>query len=314
MVSFIIRRIASLIPVAFVVVVVTFSLIHLTPGNPAYTILGEQASSQAVHRLDVKLGLTLPLWQQFIMYLEHVLEGNLGVSLLDGQPVLTLIVTRLPVTLELAALAVLVSLLVALPTGILAAYRPNTWIDSLSRLLALVGAAVPNFWLALLLVYFFAVNLKWLPSLGWVPLTQSVGSNIVHLILPVLILAFPLAAVTSRVLRGELLEVMRVLYIQVARAKGVNEWTVVMRHGLRNALVPVVTVIGLQIGGLLGGVVITESIFSLPGMGQLVVNAIFDRDYPVLDGSVLFMAVVVLVANLAVDLVYAWLDPRIRYQ
>ena len=305
MVSFIIRRIASLIPVAFVVVVVTFSLIHLTPGNPAYTILGEQASSQAVHRLDVKLGLTLPLWQQFIMYLEHVLEGNLGVSLLDGQPVLTLIVTRLPVTLELAALAVLVSLLVALPTGILAAYRPNTWIDSLSRLLALVGAAVPNFWLALLLVYFFAVNLKWLPSLGWVPLTQSVGSNIVHLILPVLILAFPLAAVTSRVLRGELLEVMRVLYIQVARAKGVNEWTVVMRHGLRNALVPVVTVIGLQIGGLLGGVVVTESIFSLPVLGQLVVNAIFDRDYPVLDGSVLFMAVVVLDANLAVDLVYA---------
>ncbi|PSR25379.1 MAG: glutathione ABC transporter permease GsiC [Sulfobacillus thermosulfidooxidans] len=314
MIPFIIRRIVSLIPVAFVVVVVTFSLIHLSPGNPAYTILGEQASPQAVHLLDVKMGLTKPLWEQFASYVSHVLEGNLGVSLLDGQPVLSLILTRLPVTLELTMLAILASLIIALPTGILAAYRPNTWIDSVSRLLALIGAAVPNFWLALLLVYFFAVTLKWLPSLGWVPLTTSVGGNLIHLILPVTVLALPLAAVTSRVLRGELLEVMRLLYIQVARAKGINEWTVVIRHGLRNALVPVVTVIGLQIGGLLGGVVITESIFSLPGMGQLVVNAIFDRDYPVLDGSVLFMAVVVLLANLMVDLVYAWLDPRIRYQ
>jgi peptide/nickel transport system permease protein len=227
--------------------------------------------------------------------------------------VISLIVTRLPVTLELSGLAIALSLVIALPTGILAAYRPNTWIDSVSRRMALVGAAVPNFWLALLLVYLFAVSLRWVPSLGWVPLTQSVPQNLVHLILPVIVLALPLAAVTSRVLRGELLEIMHMLYIQVARAKGINEWSVVMRHGLRNALVPVVTVIGLQVGALLGGVVITESIFSLPGMGQLVVDAIFDRDYPVLDGSVLFMAGVVLLANLVVDLVYAWLDPRIRY-
>lgn len=314
MITFIFRRFLTLIPVAFIVIIVTFSLIHLTPGNPAYTILGEQASRQAVHQLDIKLGLTQPLWQQFIAYIGQVMQGNFGVSLLGGQRVLSLIITRLPVTLELAVLSIAVSLLIALPTGILAAYKPNSWMDSISRVLALVGAAVPNFWLALLLVYIFAVGLHWLPALGWVPLTQNLGSNLVHLILPVIVLALPLAAVTSRVLRGELIEVMRLLYIQVARAKGLNEWIVVMRHGLRNALVPVVTVIGLQVGGLLGGVVITESIFSLPGMGQLVVNAIFNRDYPVLDGSVLFMAGVVLMANLAIDIIYVILDPRIRYR
>lgn len=313
MARFIVPRIINVIPVAFIVLLVTFSLIHIAPGNPAYTILGEQASPAAVKLLDQQMGLNQPLPVQFVEYLKHVVEGNLGFSLLDHQSVASLIVSRLPVTFELTILAVLVSLIIALPAGIVAAYRPNTWIDSLSRVLALVGAAVPNFWLALLLVYIFAVSLHWLPSLGWIPLGQGVGSNLVHIILPVVVLTLPLVAVTSRVLRGELMEVMRLLYIQVARSKGVREWGVVMRHGLRNALIPVVTVVGLQVGGLLGGVVITESIFSLPGMGQLVVNAIFNRDYPALQGSVLFMALVVLAANLLVDLCYAWIDPRIRY-
>ncbi len=313
MARFIVRRIINVIPVAFIVLLVTFSLIHIAPGNPAYTILGEQASPAAVKLLDQQMGLNQPLGLQFVEYLKHVVEGNLGYSLLDHQSVASLIVSRLPVTFELAILAVVLSLLIALPAGILAAYRPNTWIDSLSRVLALVGAAVPNFWLALLLVYIFAVSLHWFPSLGWIPLSQGVASNLWHVILPVVVLALPLVAITSRVLRGELMEVMRLMYIQVARSKGVREWGVVMRHGLRNALIPVVTVVGLQVGGLLGGVVITESIFSLPGMGQLVVNAIFNRDYPVLQGSVLFMALVVLAANLLVDLGYAWIDPRIRY-
>lgn len=313
MAGFIIRRVINLIPVALIVLLVTFSLIHLTPGNPAYTILGEQSSKSAVRLLDRKLGLNHPLVVQFLSYINHAIHGNLGSSLLYNEPVAHLIITRLPVTLELSVLAVALSLVIALPMGIMAAYRPNTWIDSVSRVLALVGAAVPNFWLALLLVYVFAVSLRWLPSIGWVPLTQGVGQNLVHLILPVVVLALPLVATTSRVLRGELLEVLHALYIQVARAKGLKEWTVVMRHGFKNALIPVVTVVGLQVGALLGGVVITESIFSLPGMGQLIVNAIFDRDYMVLQGSVLFMALAVLLANLVVDLCYAWLDPRIRY-
>jgi peptide/nickel transport system permease protein len=311
--GFIIRRILNLIPVAFVVLLVTFSLIHIAPGNPAYTILGDQASKAAVELLDRKMGLNRPLIVQFLTYLNQVIHGNLGRSLLDNEPVASLIVTRLPVTLELSVLAIGLSLVVALPIGVLAAYRANSWIDSLSRVLALIGAAVPNFWLALLLVYVFAVSLRWLPSLGWVPLNQGLGPNLEHLILPVIVLALPLIATTSRVLRGTLIEVLHLLYIQVARAKGLRERTVVLRHGFKNALIPVVTVVGMQVGLLLGGVVITESIFSLPGMGQLVVDAIFDRDYMVLQGSVLFMAMAVLLANLVVDLCYAWLDPRIRY-
>ena len=313
MAGFILRRFLNLIPVALIVLLVTFSLIHLTPGNPAYTILGEQASQSAVHLLDKKMGLNQPLTMQFLLYVNHAIHGNLGRSLLDNQPVSQLIATRLPVTLELSVLAVALSLVIALPMGILAAYRPNTWVDSVSRVLALVGAAVPNFWLALLLVYIFGVSLQWLPSLGWVPLSQGISQNLIHLILPVVVLALPLVATTSRVLRGELIEVLHSLYIQVARAKGLKEWGVVMRHGFKNALIPVVTVVGLQVGLLLGGVVITETIFSLPGMGQLVVDAIFQRAYITLQGSVLFLALVVLLANLVVDLSYAWLDPRIRY-
>jgi peptide/nickel transport system permease protein len=192
--------------------------------------------------------------------------------------------------------------------------RPNTWIDALARLLALVGAALPNFWLALVLVFVVAVSVHWFPVLGWVPLSQSIGANLQHVVLPVVVLALPLIAVTSRVLRGEMLEVLHNLYIQVARAKGVPEVRVTFRHALRNALIPVVTVVGLQVGGLLGGGVITEEIFSLPGMGQLVVTSIVERDYPTLQGTVLFMAVVVLLANLCVDLVYALIDPRIQYR
>jgi peptide/nickel transport system permease protein len=311
--GFIVRRLLNLIPVALVVLLVTFSLIHLAPGNPAYTILGEQASKQAVKLLDIKMGLNRPLPTQFLVYLWHVVHGNMGRSLLDNEPVGHLIISRLPITLELTILAMALALIVALPIGILAGYRPNTWIDSLSRLLALVGAAVPNFWLALLLIWVFAVKLRWMPALGWVPLSQGIGQNLYHIALPVVVLALQLVAITSRVLRGELMEVLHQLFVQVARAKGINEWGVVMRHGVRNALIPVITVVGLQVGGLLGGVVITEEIFSLPGMGQLVVNSIFNRDYITLQGTVLFLALVVLLANLAVDLLYAAIDPRIRY-
>lgn len=313
MFRFIIRRIINIIPVALIVLVVTFALIHLTPGNPAYTILGDQASPHAVKLLDIKMGLDKPIVVQFLVYLHHVIDGNLGISLIGGQTVSSMIFAALPVTFELAIFAVLLSLLIALPIGILAAYRPNTWVDSLSRIVALIGAAVPNFWLALLLVYLFAVSLRWFPSLGWVSLNVGIGANLFHLVLPVVVLALPLVAITSRVIRGELMEVMQLTYIRVARSKGLGEWTVVMRHGLKNALIPAITVIGLQVGALLGGVVITESIFSLPGMGQLVVNAIYDRNYPVLQGSVLLMAFIVILVNLLVDLGYAWINPQIRY-
>lgn len=312
MLRFLFRRVLSLIPVALLVLLATFALIHLTPGDPGYTILGEQATKSSVRLLDAQLGLNKPLVSQFFSYVGHVLTGNLGRSLVGDQSVASLILSRLPVTAELSALALLLSLVIAIPTGIVAARRPNTWIDGSARVLALTGAAVPNFLLGLGGVYVFAVGLRWFPSLGWVPVSQGLAANLDHLVLPSVALALPLAAITSRVLRGELLEVLMNPHLRTARAKGLSEHQALLRHAIRNALIPVVTVIGLQIGLLLGGVVITESIFSLPGMGQLLVSAIFQRDYPVLEGTVLFMAGAVLLANLCVDVVYGLLDPRIR--
>jgi peptide/nickel transport system permease protein len=215
--------------------------------------------------------------------------------------------------LELAILAILLSLCFSLPLGILSAKYPNSWIDHFSRLLALAGAAVPTFWLSLILVFILSVTVQWLPSLGWVPLSGGLGDNLIHLIIPVFALSLPLSAMESRMLRGEMLEVLSQVYIQVARAKGMRLRAVLLRHALRNAVLPVVTIIGLQMGTLLGGAVIVESIFSLPGMGQLVFDSIVQRDYSVLNGCVLFMGGTILFTNLVVDVLYAFLDPRIRY-
>jgi peptide/nickel transport system permease protein len=313
MVSYIGRRLLSFIPVAFILILFTFSLIHLTPGNPAYTILGPEASKENVQLLEVKLGLDQPLTVQFIRYMSDVLQGDFGNSLFGGQSVLHLIVTRIPITLELAALAILLSLLISLPLGIFSAKYPNAWIDHFSRFMALAGAAVPTFWLSLILVFFLSVTLQWLPSLGWVPLTEGIGGNLIHLIIPVFALSLPLSAMASRMLRGEMLEVLSQVYIQVARAKGMRQTAVLLKHALRNAVLPVITIIGLQMGSLLGGAVIVESIFSLPGIGQLVFDSIVQRDYSVLNGCVLFMGGTILLTNLAVDVLYAFLDPRINY-
>ncbi|MFC0333830.1 ABC transporter permease [Paenibacillus sepulcri] len=313
MTSYVGRRLLWFIPVSLLLIIFTFSLIHLVPGNPAHTILGEEASPDAVRLLEAKLGLDQPLSVQFFDYLSDTLQGNFGHSLYGSQPVLELIITRLPVTLEISVLAILLSLAISLPLGILAARRPNSWIDHTGRLIALAGAAVPTFWVSLILVFLLSVTVRWFPALGWVPLSEGIGSNLYHLVMPVIALSLPLAAMESRMLRGEMLEVLSQVYIQVARAKGMREKAVLLRHGLRNAILPVITVIGLQMGGLLGGAVLIESIFSLPGMGQLVLNAIVQRDYPVVNGTVLFMGGTILFTNLLVDVIYAFLDPRIRY-
>ncbi|MEK3724740.1 ABC transporter permease [Paenibacillus sp. FSL H8-0034] len=313
MASYIGRRLLWFIPVCLLLITFTFSLIHLVPGNPAHTILGEEASEQAVHLLEVKLGLDQPLSVQYVRFLSATLQGDFGSSLYGSQPVIGLILSRLPVTLEIAILAILMSLCIALPLGILSAKYPNSWIDHFGRFMALAGAAVPTFWVSLILVFVFSVTVQWFPALGWVPLSKGLGTNLYHLIMPVFALSLPLAAMESRMLRGEMLEVLSQVYIQVARAKGMRQRAVLLRHALRNAILPVVTVIGLQMGGLLGGAVLIESIFSLPGMGQLVLNAIVQRDYPVVNGSVLFMGGTILFTNLLVDVLYAFLDPRIRY-
>jgi peptide/nickel transport system permease protein len=313
MASYIGRRLLWFIPVCLLLITFTFSLIHLVPGNPAHSILGEEASPESIRLLEAKLGLDKPLSVQFVDYLTNTLQGNLGNSLYGSQPVVKLIISRLPVTLEIAVLAILMSLCISLPLGIWSAKYPNSWIDHFGRFMALAGAAVPTFWVSLILVFLFSVTVQWFPSLGWVPLSEGLASNLYHLIMPVFALSLPLAAMESRMLRGEMLEVLNQVYIQVARAKGMRQRVVLLRHALRNAILPVVTVVGLQMGGLLGGAVIIESIFSLPGMGQLVLNAIVQRDYPVVNGSVLFMGGTIIFTNLIVDVLYAFLDPRIRY-
>lgn len=311
---YIIRRLLTSIPVVILVVSGVFLLLHIAPGDPAVMILGEQASPHAVHVLRVKLGLNLPLWMQYVRWWNDLLHLNFGMSITDNEPVLRLISQRLPVTLELSLVAMILALLIAIPTGIGAALRPNTWIDYMARLLALTGVSIPNFWLALLLMYVFAFKLRWFPATGFVSLRHGLLANLHSLFLPALTLALALAAVTSRLLRSDLMDALIQNYVRTARAKGLAGSVVVLKHALRNALIPVVTVVGMQVGLILGGVVITETVFAIPGMGSLVVNGIFNHDYPVVQGTVLFMALIIIVTNLIVDLLYAVLDPRIQYQ
>jgi len=310
---YVVRRLILAVPVVLLVCVGTFLLIHLVPGNPATAILGEQASPSAIAALDAKLGLDRSLPLQFAVWFGGVVHGNFGTSLVYGSPVLQMIWQRFPVTLELTLLSLVMSLLMAVPFGVAAGRRPNSTADYASRVLSLVGVSMPIFWMALILIYLFAFEVRIFPTEGFVPLSQGLGANLLSLFLPSFAQALALMAITVRLLRSELMEALAQEYARTARAKGVAERTVVWRHALRNALLPVVTAIGLQFGALLGGVVITETIFALPGMGSLVVTAIFDRDFPVVQGAVLVFAMIVVVVNLGVDVLYAYIDPRIKY-
>ncbi len=310
---YIIRRFVAMIPVLLLVSVIVFSLIHLTPGDPATSMLGEEATPQAVAALRAKLGLDQPIPIQYVKWLASVVRGDLGRSIRSNQPVSEAIAERLPVTIELAILAVTISLLIAIPAGIIAAMRRNSALDAGSTFVALLGVSLPNFFLAILLILLFGVKLHWLPPFGYQPLTQGLGGNLQRMILPAITLGTALAAIVTRMMRSSLLEVLDQDYIRTARAKGLGEARMVRAHALKNALMPVVTIVGLQIGGLLGGAIITESIFVLPGIGRLLVDAIFQRDFPLVQGVVLFVSLTFLFSNFAVDLAYAYLDPRIRY-
>lgn len=310
---YIIRRFVAMIPVLLLVSVIVFSLIHLTPGDPATSMLGEEATPQAVAALRAKLGLDQPIPIQYVKWLASVVRGDLGRSIRSNQPVSEAIAERLPVTIELAILAVTISLLIAIPAGIVAAMRRNSALDAGSTFVALLGVSLPNFFLAILLILLFGVKLQWLPPFGYQPLTQGLGGNLQRMILPAITLGTALAAIVTRMMRSSLLEVLDQDYIRTARAKGLGEARMVRAHALKNALMPVVTIVGLQIGGLLGGAIITESIFVLPGIGRLLVDAIFQRDFPLVQGVVLFVSLAFLFSNFAVDLAYAYLDPRIRY-
>jgi peptide/nickel transport system permease protein len=310
-VAFLIRRLLLTLPILFIVSVVCWSMINLIPGDPATVILGPEASEQAKEQMRERLGLNDPLVVQYVDWLGNVLRGDLGESLRDGTPVSELILQRLPVTLELAVGTFLVSLTIAVVVGILSASNRGTWIDYLSTGFALGGISVPHFWLGMMFIIIFAVNLGWLPASGYEPFFQNPTANIAAMILPVLATGLRESAELTRMLRSSLLEELGSDYVRTALSKGLSRRVVVIKHAVRNALIPFVTASGLQIAALLGGLVVTEQVFQLPGVGRLIVESIEERDFTVVQGAVLTVTAIVVLINVLVDVLYAVIDPRI---
>jgi len=315
MARYLVRRLLYFVPVIFLVTVVVFLITMMLPGDPALAFLGEANihDKVAYEAMRKELGLDRPLPVQYVIWLGRALQGDLGRSVRTHEAVLDALLARLPVTIELAAVALLIALAIAIPVGIISATRPNTKVDSVATVMAVSGVALPEFFVGILLIYLFAVGLKLLPPSGYTPLSVGIWPNLKSIILPALSLGLALNAVTMRQVRASLLEVLQEEYVTVARAKGLPEGEVIRLHALKNAMIPVITVIGLQIGRLFGGTVVIETIFAYPGMGRLAADSIFFRDFPVLQGAVLVMALAVLACNLLTDLLYAYVDPRIRY-
>jgi ABC-type dipeptide/oligopeptide/nickel transport system permease component len=305
-VRFLLRRLLLTVPVLLGVATLTFSLIHLVPGDPVAAMLGESASAEDMAQLRAKLGLDRPLFEQYVTFMRGVVSGDLGTSLRTNQAVAEVIAERIPATIELAMAAMLVATPIGISLGVLAAVWAGTTADHVATALALVGASLPNFWLGPLLAIVLSVELGWLPVSG----RGSIG----HLVLPAITLGAPLAAVLVRMTRTSMLEELREPYVLAARARGVSRTRTVLAHAFRNSLIPIVTVFGLMLGSVLTGAVITETIFSWPGVGRLLVQSIGARDYPVLQGCILLIAVTYVLANLLVDILYGLLDPRIRYE
>jgi ABC-type dipeptide/oligopeptide/nickel transport system permease component len=306
MARYLIRRLLLTIPVLLGVATLVFALIHLVPGDPAQAMLGEGATVEEVERLRGQLGLDRPLPAQYADFLGGILRGDLGTSFRYGTPVAQEIRTRLPNTAILAIAAMLAAILFAIPLGILAAVFRGTWVDHAAMTTALVGISMPNFWLGPLLAILFAVYLGWLPVSG--------TGTPAHLVLPAVTLGAGLSAILARMTRASLLEELRELYVLAARSRGLSQTRAVLRHAFRNSLIPVVTIIGLQFGAVLTGTIITETIFAWPGIGRLLIQAINFRDYPLIQGCILFISVTYVAMNLLTDLTYGYLDPRIRYE
>jgi peptide/nickel transport system permease protein/oligopeptide transport system permease protein len=305
LVSYIVRRLLIAIPTLIGGAPITFLLLHLLPGDPARVIAGPQATQADVNHLRDQLGLNHPLWQQYLSFLWGLAHGNLGTSFVTGGPVMEQISSRFPFTLELAVLSMCIAIVVGVVLGVMAALRQNSPLDLMISALAVFGVSMPVFWTGLLLIILFAVDLHLLPAAG----AETPQSYI----MPSLTLAFFSVGFIARQTRGAMLDVLTLDYVRTARAKGASRFSVLIRHGLRNALLPIVTAAGLQFGQLLGGAVLTETIYSWPGMGQYLVNSINSRDYVAVQGTIFLFAVGVILVNLITDLVYAYIDPRIRY-
>ncbi|KYZ78048.1 peptide ABC transporter [Anaerosporomusa subterranea] len=307
MIKYVLRRVLFLIPVLFGVTFIVFTLMYITPGDPAKLILGEQASADTIQALRQEMGLDQPYLVQYATYVKKaLLHQDIGRSYVTNRPVMQEIMGVFPATFQLAIAAMLVAILIGIPVGIISAIKQYSIFDTVSMLIALLGVSMPVFWLGLLLIILFTVKLGWLPASGF--------TSVKHMIMPALALGAMTAAIVTRMTRSSMLEVIRQDYIRTARAKGQNESVVVLKHALGNALIPIIAVVGLQFGHLLGGAVLTESIFSIPGVGRLMVDSIKMRDFPVVQGGVLFIALSFSLINLLVDLLYAYVDPRIRSQ
>ena len=314
--SYLARRLLLLLPVLLGVSVVVFLVLHLSPGDPAEIMLGSQATQEDLARLRRELGLTEPLHVQYVHWVAHVARGDLGRSIWMKRPVLDEVLNRYKATLVLTASGLLLSTVGGIILGVASAVRPHSFLDRMSAVTSLFGASMPVFWLGIVLMVVFSLWLGWLPASGmWAPYGEGgLRDLLAHLVLPAVTLAAASLTIIARLTRSTMLEILSQDYIRTARAKGLVEQRVVFRHGLKNALVPIVTVVGVQAGYLLGGAVLTETVFAWPGVGLLMVQGILARDFPLVQGCVLVIALTFVLINLAVDLLYAWLDPRIQYE
>jgi len=310
---FITRRLLATIPVLLMVAVFVFLLLRLTPGDPAAVIAGENANAQQIEEIREKLGLRKPLVTQFAIWIGNVLQGDLGVSFFYKKTVAELIGERLEPTLMLSLCTMLIAILVAIPLGVLAAYKHGTWIDRVTMAFSVAGFSVPVFVIGYLLIYVFAIELGWLPVQGYGRLAQGLPNFIERIVLPSATLSVIYIALIARITRASVLEVLGEDYIRTARAKGLTEVKILRRHALRNAAVPIVTVIGIGIALLIGGAIVTESVFNIPGLGRLVVDAVLARDFPIIQAVILVFSVAYVLVNLVIDLAYTLFDPRIRY-
>ena len=312
MAAYILRRLIMLVPVILIVGIVVFLLIHITPGDPAAVILGDSATPETIANLRKQLGLNDPLPVQFVRWFGGVLRLDFGDSIFIGDPVTSALLDRAQPTILLTIYALLVQIMIGIPAGVISAIKHNSIFDRILTVIAISGAAIPTFFLGILLILLFAVRLNWLPSGGYVPLTEDPAAHFKGMLMPAFALGFSSAGLLARLVRSSMLDVLREDYVRTAMAKGLPMRQVVTRHALRNALIPALTVIGTSLGALLGGAVVTETVFTIPGMGRLVVQSIARRDYPVIQGAIMCIAMTYVIVNLIVDLLYVYVDPRVR--
>ncbi len=313
MLRFALQRLAASVPVLLLVTLIAFSVMQLVPGDPAAAIAGAGATNQEIEAIRQQLGLDRPFLEQLVAWYGGLVQGDLGRSILLNRPVWQAITERLPITLPLALFALVLTILIGVPAGVIAALRANSWVDQAVTGLALLGVSVPSFWLALMLIVLFGVRLEWLPTGGFVPFGEDPAAWARSMVLPSVSLALLQIGLLARITRGTMLEVLRQDFVRTAWAKGLPGWMVIGKHALKNVMVPVVTVIGISFGLLLSGSIVIETVYGMPGLGRLMANAIFGRDYPVIQGGLLLTGVVLVLLNLVVDLLYALIDPRVRY-